>query len=229
MSRKNKFEDTAREPKDNINSAPTLESIEQFVLGAGSDHVPTFGGSFEGGIQCQQVADEIAPCIYAILSTGKPVKSYLEIGAAAGGTTFLFNYYFRPEDIVLIDDNRHPKAHVRHYILQDIKYTEIIGDSHAPGTVDVLAALGLKFDIVFIDGDHSYPGVKADVKIYREFLKPDGFLIFHDSAVPEFGVKDVVAELKNDAGFKFIGEFKTQTELRPLGVALFRKVEDDAS
>lgn len=203
---------------------PELSGIENFIAESGSDHVPTFGGKFEGGIQCQQIADELAPCIMAILESGEPVRSYLEIGAAAGGTTFIFNHFFKLNAIVLIDDNRHPKAHVRSYILRDIIRNEIIGNSHADGTISALKEIGTNFDIVLIDGDHTYAGVSNDVDIYRHFLREGGFLILHDSALSEWGVKQMTVELKKDKGFEFIGEYVTQKHSRPCGVALFNKV-----
>lgn len=205
-------------------SAITLEEIERFVHEAGSDHVPTFGGTFEGGIQLQQIADEIAPCLLRILESGEKIDAYLEIGAAAGGTTALFYHYFKPVSVVLIDDNGHPKHHVRPYILDGIEHTEIIGHSQALGTVAVLESLGIAFDIVLIDGDHSYPGVSKDVALYRRFLRPGGFLILHDTAMPEWGPMQVVKDLMDDGGMEFVAEYKTASGLRPLGVALFRKV-----
>jgi hypothetical protein len=39
-------------------------------------------------------------------------------------------------------------------------------------------------DLVFIDGDHSYEGVRADYEHWRPFIKPGGRLLFHD-AVPQ--------------------------------------------
>lgn len=203
----------------------TVEDIEQFVIDAGSDHVGTFGGEFEGGIQCQQVPDEIAPCILTILESAKEIKSYLEIGVAAGGTTFLMDHFFKPEKIVLIDDNRHPKAHVRPYILSDIKRKEIIGISQAIGTLDALTEIGLMFDLILIDGDHSYYGVKEDVKNYLPFLSSGGFLVMHDSALPMFGVMSVVDELKTDMRLDFIGEYIGRKNV--CGVALFRKAVNE--
>lgn len=203
----------------------TLSDIEKFVNEAGSDHLPTFGGKFEGGIQCQQIADEIAPCILAIIESGEQIKSYLEIGVAAGGTTFLFDHFFSPENIILIDNNTHPKAHVRPYILRDITYTEIIGHSQADGTAAVLKETEVNFDIVLIDGDHTYAGVSRDIEIYRECLKEGGFLILHDTALPEWGVKQATEELKQDSGFEFIGEYVTQKHTSPCGVALFKKIK----
>lgn len=41
------------------------------------------------------------------------------------------------------------------------------------------------FDLVFIDGDHSYEGVKADYLHWRSAVKPGGHLLFHDGAAPK--------------------------------------------
>ncbi|MFH2074907.1 MAG: class I SAM-dependent methyltransferase, partial [Pseudomonadota bacterium] len=200
------------------------EEIEQFIIDAGSDDLPTFGGSFEGGIYCQQIPDEIVPCILAILESGQPVKSYLEIGVAAGGTTFLVNHFFKPEKIILIDDNMHPKCSLRAEVLKDISYIEIIGNSQAEEIVGQIISAGILFDAILIDGDHSYAGVKLDIVLYLPFLRIGGFLILHDSVRPEFGVARVVKELKADLKMEFIGEWASKNHPIPCGVALFRKV-----
>jgi hypothetical protein len=35
-------------------------------------------------------------------------------------------------------------------------------------------------DILFIDGDHSYEGVKADFLAYSSMVRPGGLIAFHD-------------------------------------------------
>ncbi len=37
------------------------------------------------------------------------------------------------------------------------------------------------FDVVFIDGDHSYEGVRKDYEHWRGALRPGGYLVFHDA------------------------------------------------
>jgi cephalosporin hydroxylase len=199
-----------------------LEEIENFVFGMGSDSVGYFGGAFEGGAQIQQIPDEIAPCILAILESGKEIKTFLEVGSAAGGTTFLFNHYFKPLKIYIVDDNTHPKAHLRPYILADIPRVEIIGNSQSGNAVKTVAAEGVMFDIVIIDADHDYPGVKADVENYGQFVQPGGFLILHDSALEGWGVMRVVNELKAAIGLEFVAEYVSK-KYNICGVALFRK------
>lgn len=39
----------------------------------------------------------------------------------------------------------------------------------------------IPIDLLFIDGDHSYEGVKSDWNHWSRFLKPGGTVIFHDA------------------------------------------------
>jgi hypothetical protein len=200
----------------------TLEEIEKYILEAGSDDLGTFGGYFEGGIHCQQVPDELAPCILSILSTGKRINSYLEIGVAAGGTTFLIDYFFNPSVIVLVDDGKHHKAGFRPTILKNIEYHELIGRSDDEEIIKT-ARVFSSYDLIMIDGDHLYPGVKLDVVHYMPMLANRGFLVFHDSALPEWGVPRIVRELKENDDLEFVDEFVSKKHPKPLGLAVFRK------
>jgi cephalosporin hydroxylase len=199
-----------------------LNKIEQFILGAGSDDLPAFGGKFEGGIHCQQIPDELAACILAILESGESIKSYLEIGVAAGGTAFVINHFFTPDKIVLIDDNKHHKAGLRPEILKEIERKEIIGNSNDPAIFAAAEDLG-PFDIILIDSAHDYPTVKADADNYLPMLRDGGFLIMHDSVVTRLGIYRVVGELKQRKDFKFIGEYVTTKHTSSCGIALFKK------
>lgn len=54
-------------------------------------------------------------------------------------------------------------------------------------------AIAPVISLLFIDGDHSYDGVKADWDTYKYFLRPGSIIIFHDYGWAE-GVKRVVKE-----------------------------------
>jgi predicted O-methyltransferase YrrM len=45
---------------------------------------------------------------------------------------------------------------------------------------------GRPIDLLFIDGDHSYEGARADLLEYRELVRPGGLIAFHD-IVPDNG------------------------------------------
>jgi predicted O-methyltransferase YrrM len=67
-------------------------------------------------------------------------------------------------------------------------------------TSDVCASIeDDKYDIVFIDADHSYEGVKQDISNYLSKIKSNGLMIFHDyndSWWP--GVEQAVTEALRD-------------------------------
>lgn len=58
----------------------------------------------------------------------------------------------------------------------------------------------LKFNYIYIDGDHSYKGVKKDYQVYWPKLLKNGFMLFHDIHVKkidntDYGVQKLWQEL----------------------------------
>jgi hypothetical protein len=208
-----------------------VEEIEQYILDAGSDSLAVFGGTFEGGLHLQQVPDELAPCLMEIMGSGvggwglgeNQIETYLEVGAAAGGTTCLIADIIKPKTIVIVDDNQHPEHTLRELILADVAHYEVIGNSRDPEIVVKALDMG-PYDLMIIDGDHSYAGVKTDIENYLPMLREGGFLFLHDTATRQWGceVPDVVKELKDDDRVELAGEYLSK-KYPVCGIALFRK------
>jgi len=55
----------------------------------------------------------------------------------------------------------------------------------------------VKFDLVFIDADHSYESVKEDIEVWLPRVKKGGYLSGHDYGPPWEGVIKAVDELGN--------------------------------
>lgn len=53
-----------------------------------------------------------------------------------------------------------------------------------------------KIDFIFVDGDHSYEGVKADVDSWFNKLKPGGLIIMHDIEWAEGVIKVIKEDIK---------------------------------
>lgn len=51
-----------------------------------------------------------------------------------------------------------------------------------------------KVDVIFIDGDHSYEGCKADIDNWYPQMAKGGVMLFHDCDATSPGVEDAVAE-----------------------------------
>ena len=206
----------------------TPESIQSFIENLGSDSLKVVGGKFEGGIHLQQVPDELAPCIYDLDRLEKEkvikgIKTYLEIGSASGGTAFVFNQFFGLQRTVLIDDNKHPKHHLRPTVLELVDYQEFIGNSHSKEAVEFVKNLGIGFDVLFIDGDHTYEGVKQDAKLYAKFVNYRGFIIFHDTVACK-GIRDYMVDIREDIelDIKYIDTYVSKTHPNPCGITLFQ-------
>jgi len=101
------------------------------------------------------------------------------------------------------------------YIGIDVHYyapghPDILGDSHAPETIEKLRAalFGRPINLLFIDGAHSYDSVKKDYELYGPLVKH--IVAFHDifltrwadepdglSQVPVFWKELIIAEKQN--------------------------------
>jgi|GEM_PF-2562886 len=61
-----------------------------------------------------------------------------------------------------------------------------------------------EYALVFIDGDHSYESVAADVAHFRDAIAPGGFLAFHDYSRYWPGVRTVVQRVLAEGAFDFV-------------------------
>ena len=84
----------------------------------------------------------------------------------------------------------------------------IRADSHQPQTKDELVRIlqGRAIDLMFIDGDHSYAGVKCDYEMYSPLVAPGGIVVFHDvlphPGFPGVGVNRFWKELTEGRQFR---------------------------
>lgn len=123
-----------------------------------------------------------------ILDEEKP-KVMLEIGTLEGGTLFLFSRT-APTDAVIISVDFPPAKSLfrlraplyKTFTSAGQELHLLIEDSHDKITLEKVknALAGRKVDFLFIDGDHSYEGVKKDFEMYSQLVGPNGTIAFHD-------------------------------------------------
>lgn len=158
--------------------------LNEAIENVGSDHLPTFGGKFEGGYHIQQNPAEFADLVRAL--KGRAIQSYLQIGSAAGGTERFLCEYVGIRELAIIDDGQHPNFHIwtdvnrRALEAQGVKVSQHIGDSHDQEAGEFLARYGKTFDLIGIDGDHTPTGVRMDWKLIEPYLKAGMLVWFHD-------------------------------------------------
>ena len=151
-----------------------------------------FSFSAAGGLlSTTQVRSEIIQL--AELIKQRQPRQVVEIGTAQGGTLFLWCRLAHPEAVICsldlpggIHGGGYPywKSWIyQRFPLAAQKLHLLRGDSHKPEMLaqlkSVLPGDG-RVDFLFIDGDHTYDGVKADFEMYSGLVRPGGLIVFHD-------------------------------------------------
>jgi len=107
-----------------------------------------------------------------------------EIGAASGGTLYFLTRAAAPDArIVSLDIDTPPHlAFLRSNLAAPGQaVVSLEGDSQTREMVArVRGEAGGPLDFLFIDGDHSYEGVKRDFELYSPLVRPDGLIALHD-------------------------------------------------
>jgi cephalosporin hydroxylase len=126
-----------------------------------------------------------------------------EIGAAGGGTAFLFAHAAEAEATIVSVDlvfERARRRAVRLFARANQRLVCVQGDSHDVCTsAAVRAALkGRPLDLLYLDGDHGFEGVAADFRAYTPLVRAGGLVVFHD-IIPDFKTRYGV-ETSSDTG-----------------------------
>jgi len=153
----------------------------------------TFNGLIAELIKPSQVRDEILELL-RILDKKKP-KIVLEIGTANGGTLFLFSRIASEDATIISVDlpggqfgGGYPKWKIplyKAFRLPKQKLHLIRGDSHSKETLEKTKNVlnSRKADFLFIDGDHTYEGVRRDFEMYSSLVEEEGIIAFHDIVI----------------------------------------------
>jgi len=179
-----------------------------------------------------QVRSEITQLV-KILKERKPV-SIIEIGTYTGGSLFLFSSAAAPDAKITSVDlpqgefgGGYPEWLAPFYGSFATEKQEvhlIRGDSHKDEILKKVKGVlgGRKVDFLFIDGDHTYKGVKRDFEACRKLVCRGGIIALHDIVVhppetkcdvarfweevkKEYKTKDLVQDYNPDLpGFRHI-------------------------
>ena len=141
-----------------------------------------------------------------------PVR-VMEIGVDSGATLALWSE-LADDHADLIGVDVALSADAERKIRSSMRHSQTLhllrANSHAKDTrqavLDIIRAGEL--DFLFIDGDHSYAGVRADWEIYSPLLRQNGIIAFHD-IVPDHRVR-FGTKTNSDAG----GVYRLWNELK---------------
>lgn len=105
--------------------------------------------------------------MYGFIKDLKPDDVYLEVGVQFG----------RSLDFA----RRNSQAQVYGIDVDEELFTEVEGATfiHKPSN-EAVNSWDKPIDVLFIDGDHTYKGVKDDWDNFSPFVKPGGWVVLHD-------------------------------------------------
>jgi hypothetical protein len=151
--------------------------------------------------------------------------NYLEIGCYAGGSACLLLQ--RPNtNVVSIDlgEPISPETVLNNVNLLNIhknNYEYIKSNSRDLETYNKIKTKYGQLDILFIDGDHTYAGVKNDFDLYSKLVKDGGYIIFDDYNDPIHSpdVRKYIDKLVQTIGdeYEIIGNIPNTLDARPSG------------
>ena len=151
-----------------------------------------------------------------LIATQRP-RNVLEIGTFRGGTLFVLARLSQPDATLVSLDlpfsrfgslSRKLQAPLFRSFTQSRQRLLLLReDSHSEETRSRVAkALDGPIDLLFIDGDHSYNGVKSDFEMYSPLVRKAGIIAFHD-----------IANVRTDYGVgRFWNEVKSTFKYREI-------------
>jgi GT2 family glycosyltransferase/glycosyltransferase involved in cell wall biosynthesis/cephalosporin hydroxylase/predicted nucleic acid-binding Zn-ribbon protein len=151
-----------------------------------------------------QKGTELAPLLDYLAE--RELRTVVEIGTQHGGTFYAWCQIAAP-DAVVVSIDLPGGAFGGGYSEDDIERFRTYGqaeqelhflrlDSHDPSTLARLKEIlaGERIDFLFIDGDHTYYGVRKDVEMYAPLVADGGLIALHD-ILPHPEVREVKVDV----------------------------------
>jgi hypothetical protein len=138
-----------------------------------------------GGIDLQQVPSELEKLIRFLWTHHPRLSSYFEVGVGKFGNFLVLNESWKAKGIRpslcvadnFSQDNEEQKRRFE-FVKQHYSVESFIGNTASDEFERFLT--GRSFEVILIDGDHSFSGCMSDLITCYKHLQPGGTLIMHD-------------------------------------------------
>lgn len=170
-----------REMKLRMEAEDSLDDILDTVLDVKPGYPPYH-------LYASQIRNEIES-LATLVEKEKP-RNVLEIGTARGGTFYIWSRYFNTIDKIIsldLPDGRfgggynEKKTNIFQEFAPSNDMYFVRDNSHQKETYErVSHIVDGSVDFLFIDGDHTYEGVKKDFYMYSELVSKGGIIALHD-------------------------------------------------
>ncbi len=183
-------------------------------------NMPDYYFKFRGGLMMKQYPHEVAKLLSFLYSIKEEINSYVEIGVERGGTFFTVDSFMRA-----VNPNFHNGIAVdlsNKIIRHDFQEYETMHPGCSFQQTNSTSLVLEDVDFCFIDGDHSYAGVKLDFEKMKEKSK---YIALHDikCSLPYIEISKLWEEIHNDyENWEFVLQDKDFPVMLGIGVIKLR-------
>jgi len=201
---------------------PSITELIEKIEYSGSSDEKFFGYKpQEDGLFLQQDPLEFAQFVHFMATRYGTADLTLDIGIASGGQTKFLRDYFKCKRTIILDNGEHSMfphwARIKPMV-DTMFEDEIISDSHTPAVRQRLEKYEKSLDFAFVDGDHSYRGLRQDIFLVTPLLKEYAVMALHDTAAVG-DCKRVHDDLLNSRNFTRLRDFNNR-----FGISLWMRL-----
>jgi hypothetical protein len=201
---------------------PTRDELINIIKAAGSSHEGFFRYPIRtDGLYLQQDPREFADFVHFMATEVGSADLTLDLGIASGGQTKFLRDYFKAKRTIILDNGEHEMfvhwARIKPSVKTQFEL-EMISDSHLPAVREKLAPYENALDFAFVDGDHSYKGLRQDIFLVTPLLKEGAIMALHDTAAV-WDCKRVFDDLLSSRHFTLLRNFDNR-----FGISLWQRL-----
>lgn len=207
---------------EHSDSVPSKVDIGALIREAGSSDASFFGyPEKEDGLFLQQDLGEFSAFVHYMATQVPAADLTLDLGIASGGQTKFLRDYFPCRRTIILDNGEHPMfphwKRIKSLVKTEFEL-ELIADSHSTGVRKALARYENSLDFAFVDGDHSYKGLRQDIFLVTPLLKEGAIMALHDTAAVA-DCNRVYQELLGSPNFSRLRNFDSR-----FGISLWKRL-----
>jgi len=184
--------------------ATMLQSAGFFLLRKTSEYrafTDVLVPPYSTNVDWQSGLGDAAFALYGLVRTQRP-NVVVEIGSARGRSTCVLALACRKNGagrVYAIDPHSiNPWTEIGTSGSTEAFLRERLSDYHLDEWCEVIVGTSADagkswtrpIDLLFIDGDHSLNGVRADFEMFHPWLAPNALVVFHDTAWSYYAVRD---------------------------------------
>ena len=215
--------------------AGAIHSLDKWVSRHGNRRYIPSEYEYRGGLEtmpvfaCQQVRRELTKLVSVITEQEwfDSDTAVLEIGLGYYGSThLLWRHLFNTVMTIEKETERvnrfslNTEKYYGNEVLNNGQSLFVLGESQSPRSVGKVHGSQHKFNMLFIDGDHSYDNALADWLLYKDLVKPGGLVVFDDVVFTQTndsgGVPRLIKELEDKHQINYIVDSKS------VGIAYYK-------